>query len=158
MRFRSLTRPRCLMLPLLLVSISALSAGCGKKNEFPTAKVTGKVTLDGTPLKFGSLLFVPEGNFPSAEGNIHPDGTYDLGTYSTSDGAVVGKHKVMINARVAAGASLPEDAVKGAAGTVSAIPEHYGDMVKSPLTADVKAGSNTINFDLVSGTPNPGKK
>ncbi len=157
MMFRCLPRPSFLTFTLSLVAIFAMSSGCSKKGEFPTARVTGKVTLDGTPLKFGSLLFVPEGNFPSAEGNIQSDGTYDLGTYSASDGAVVAKHKVIINARVAAGASLPEDAVKGAAGTVSAIPEYYGDLAKSGLVADVKSGTNTINFDLVSAAPKAAK-
>jgi hypothetical protein len=153
MLFSLLSGLRREIIGLCLVAVCVLNAGCGKKGEHPTAKVQGKVTLNGDPLKFGSLLFVPEGNFPSAEGNIRPDGTYDLGTYDTADGAVIAKHKVMITARIAAGAALPEEAVKGAAGTVSAIPERYGDLEKSGLVADVKAGTNTINFELVSAAP-----
>ena len=153
MNFRSSSLLHCGLLSLLLVGTLFLNAGCGKKGEHTTAKVHGKVTLNGDPMKFGSILFVPEGNFPSAEANIRPDGTFDMGTYDTADGAVIAKHKVMITARVAAGASLPEAAVKGAAGTVSAIPERYGDLEKSGLVADVKSGDNTINFELVSAAP-----
>lgn len=145
------------MLSLLLLTIISLTAGCGQKGEHETAKVQGKVTLDGQPLKFGSLLFTPEGNFPSAEGTIRPDGTYSLGTYGTNDGAVIAKHKVIITARAAGAFALPEDSVKGAAGTVSVVPERYGNAEKSGLVADVESGTNTVNFDLVSTEAKPAK-
>lgn len=141
------------LMGILLLATTVLGTGCGTNGQHPTAKVHGIVTLNGDPLEFGSILFMPEGNFPSAEGTIKEDGTYDMGTYAAADGAVLGKHTVIINARVASGGSLPEDAVKGAAGTVSAIPERYGDPSKSGLIAEVQSGANEIDFELVTVHP-----
>lgn len=155
MLFQKLCTSRFGSLGVLLIAIACLTSGCGSSGEHPTAKVSGLVTIDGQPLKFGSVLFVPEGNLPSAEANIRSDGTYDLGTYTSNDGAVIAKHKVMITARLASGSALPEDSVKGAAGTVSAIPEKYGDLEKSGLVAEVTADTNEIDFALVTAAPKP---
>jgi hypothetical protein len=158
MIFRDLSRSRVRMLSLFLLMILFLNIGCSKKGEHTTAKVHGKVTFNGQPMKFGSLLFVPEGNFPSAQGIIQSNGTYSMGTYDTADGAVIGKHKVMITAHSINANVLPEDAVKGSDGSVvSVIPERYGDLEKSGLTADVSEDDNTVNFDLVSTETKPAK-
>jgi hypothetical protein len=74
-----------------------------------------------------------------------------MGTYTKVDGAVLGKHQVMITAFTSAGGSgLPEDSIKGDSAPVSVIPEKYGDLAKSGLEVDVKAGSNEIDFVLTS--------
>lgn len=124
--------------------------GCGGSGRLPTAPVSGTVTFESAPLPSGSLLFVPEGGGPSAQGNINADGTYTLGTYTTNDGAILGRFKVMITAftQPTGGPGLPEDAIKGDAAPISLIPEIYGDLEKSGLTATVEKGRNTIDFDL----------
>lgn len=137
---------------LMLSILSVLSlAGCGGDGRLPTATVRGKVTYNGEPLKIGSLLFVPVGGGPTAEANIDKNGNYSLGTYETADGAVLGKHQVMITAFTAAGGSgLPEDAVKGDAAPVSIIPEKFGDLAKSGLEVEVKSGKNDVDFVLTA--------
>jgi hypothetical protein len=131
------------------------SAGCGTDGRMETAPVAGQVLYNGEPLKMGSLLFVPEGGGPSAQGKIQPDGTYRLGTYTETDGAILGSHKVMITVFDLPGGTfgLPEDAIDASVGLESVIPERYGDLEKSGLRAKVQPGVSTIDFTLESGTP-----
>lgn len=138
----------------LLLSVFTIPqlVGCSSsENRVPTATVRGKVTYNGEPLQIGSLLFVPLGGGPSAEGNIDRNGNYRMGTYTTVDGAVLGKHQVMITAFTSAGGSgLPEDSVKGESAPVSVIPEKFGDLAKSGLEIEVKTGNNDVDFVLTS--------
>jgi hypothetical protein len=136
--------------PVALVLI-ALCVGCGDSDRLPTAPVTGTVLYNGDPLPQGSLLFVPEGGGPSAQGKIEPDGSFTMGTYTESDGAILGKHKVIITAMTAAGGSgLPEDAVDAVTGAVSMIPDRYGDLEKSGLTIQVKEENEPVTFKLTA--------
>jgi len=58
-------------IPLVLILL-----GCGKKVEPPkTAEVKGKVTLDGTPLASGKIVFDGGAGVPAAELDIK-DGVY----------------------------------------------------------------------------------
>src|SRR5690606_26352927 len=73
-------------------------AGCGKKQPFETAKVTGSVTLDGKPVTEGSVLFTPAQGWP-ASGKLDTEGHFTLSTYEDQDGAIVGKHEIAIIAQ-----------------------------------------------------------
>jgi len=87
-----------LLLFVLLLGCAAL--GCGQKHDL--APAGGKVTLDGRPLSGGGVVFAPIARGNAAEagkpsyGDIQPDGTFVLGTYDESDGAVIGKHSATI--------------------------------------------------------------
>lgn len=136
------------LLSLLLV---LAAGGCGGDDRLETAPVTGTVTYNGDPLQIGSLLFVPVGGGPSAQANIEPDGSYTMGTYDLTDGAIPGEHKVMITAITSPGGSgLPEDQIDGDGAPVSVIPEMFGDLEKSGLVVKVKSGSNNVDFVLTS--------
>lgn len=130
--------------------IVAACLGCAGGDRLPTAPVSGTVTFESAPLPSGSLLFVPEGGGPSAQGNIDAEGRYTLGTYSTRDGAILGRFKVMITAftQPSGGSGLPEDTLNGNTASVSLIPEIYGDLEHSGLTANIVKGKNTVDFDL----------
>lgn len=143
-----LTGSRRFVQALAVVGFALIgSAGCGVKGEFETARVHGKVTYDGRPLETGSLVFVPVGGGPSAQANLDSSGNYVLGTYSLSDGAVLGEHEVMIVALT--GGEGPQEASDPNAGLRSLIPSRYGDLKKSGLRATVQADiDNEINFDL----------
>ena len=126
--------------------------GCGSKNEYATAPVSGTVSFAGKPLNTGSLLFVPSGGGPSAQANINTDGTYSMTTYSEGDGAIIAKHDVIITALAApTGGLLPEDTKRGYdAAAKSLIPEKFGDLAKSGLKVEVKEGDNRVDFELTA--------
>ena len=130
--------------------------GCGNSGQLETAPVKGRVMYLGFPIHVGSLLFVPTAGGPSAQGMIDKDGNYVMGTYDETDGVPPGEYKVMITAFTAPGGEgLPEDAADGNAGVVSIVPERYGDLDKSGLVVNVKAGvDNTFDFDLKDEVPN----
>ncbi len=77
-----------------------LLAGCSGRGRAPTYEVTGTVKLpDGTPLAGGRIMFRPAGDSDvtfAARGEIREDGTFELSTFGLGDGAVAGKHKVMV--------------------------------------------------------------
>src|SRR5262249_150116 len=67
-------------------------SGCGGETVFP---VSGKVTYkDGTPVTDGLVIFEPVSQKSSARGEIRADGSFQLGTYKDTDGALEGDYKV----------------------------------------------------------------
>ena len=137
---------RAMIATTLLLAI----AGCGQVDgdRAETANVHGKVTYNGEPLDMGSLLFVPVAGGTSAQGEIGSDGSYVMGTYEKTDGAILGEHKVIITALRQPAGALPEDDLVGDAAPISLIPDRYGDLEKSGLRATVKKGDNEVNFEL----------
>ena len=75
---------------VIVAITSAAMIGCSRGPK--TVPVTGKVTYQGQPLKFGSVMFQPEKG-RMAKGQIQPDGTFTLST-DGKEGAVPGMHKV----------------------------------------------------------------
>ena len=77
--------------------------GCGQSSAphvGATLPVTGKILLNGRPLKTGRVKFEPEGPGREAQGDIKPDGTFVLTTYAPADGAVGGIHRISVDGRV----------------------------------------------------------
>src|SRR5690348_16271909 len=78
LRESSMCRVACL---LTLVSSFLLAVtGCGSnggKAPGKTVPVKGTVTYQGKPLTKGTVRFEPDAG-PEAEGEIRPDGTYEL--------------------------------------------------------------------------------
>ncbi|MEK6259111.1 MAG: hypothetical protein AABP62_10895 [Planctomycetota bacterium] len=89
-------------LSALLVLISLTMLGCGGLEKFSTAKVDGKVLCDGQPVAHVSLVFAPvakKGNKDSGKagfGSADASGAFTVSTYGKDDGAVVGKHDVIV--------------------------------------------------------------
>jgi hypothetical protein len=76
--------------------LALLSAGCGSSTVIPAR---GKVVFpDGTPLTGGMVTTQPIGgpSKVSARGQIRPDGTFQLGTFTDDDGVEEGEHRVLI--------------------------------------------------------------
>ena len=121
----------------------ALSLGCSNGDRPPLGEVTGVVTLDGQPAAGLGILFKKDG-FRSSSGVTNENGEYELKYIKKVLGAVVGEHKVRIQPLAAEGANR-----KG-----RRIPPRYNR--ESELTATVKTGSNTFNFDLFSDGEPPG--
>ena len=72
---------------LLLMPLSLLICGCVEKTG--TATVSGRVTFEGKPVAWGSVVAVAE-NHEEFQATIHPDGTYEL------NGVPLGTLRVMV--------------------------------------------------------------
>jgi hypothetical protein len=85
---------------ILLMLLS--QGGCGSKEKFPLAPVSGQVTLNGNPLPNVSVTFQPAGTDQidagsGSFGKTDQDGRFTLELVTTgSPGAVVGSHRVTI--------------------------------------------------------------
>lgn len=125
---------------VLLCSL-AVVAGCGPKGpnvEF--AEVKGTVTLNGSPLDDGRVIFFHNAG-PTAEANIKPDGTYALK-------AAVGETSVFIDHR-----EPPIEPSEGRPGMPmpgkSLVPDKYADYKTSGLKLTVEPGANEYNIEMV---------
>src|ERR1700722_10065014 len=81
---------------LVCVVLAIVGTGCGSGKTVPAR---GKVVFpDVTPLTGGLVLTQPPDGHPkgSARGDIQPDGSFRLGTFTSGDGAVEGEHRVQI--------------------------------------------------------------
>lgn len=126
----------------LALSLAAL-VGCGGGGT-KRASVGGTVSYDGKPIDNGSITFVPDGggDRPKAGGSIR-DGKYSIG--ATEGGPVPGKYKVEITWDKSAGKKLDPD-IQGGTNTRQVLPEKFNKA--TTLTAEVKSGSNKIDFPL----------
>ena len=148
-------------LAIVMAALLAASAtGCGNSG---LAKVSGRVTVGGRPVTSGTIMFYPATG-PGAVGEIMPDGTYTLTTYRPGDGAAIGTHSVAIHATsIGPGAMVEpksiEDELRTPGQPASAkilvpgkvtwiVPEKYSQPSTSPLTAEVKRGTNTIPLEI----------
>jgi hypothetical protein len=149
------------MFPLAALGLLLVAGewGCGPAGgpRPPMGKVSGKVSYKGTPLPRGTISFSPvsgsKGNSSGigAIGQIGSDGTFELTTFDTGDGAVVGQHTVTISIQSDGAGSMknmpsnPVESVK-IAQQQNLIPAIYTDASKTPLKYTVEPGSN--NFDI----------
>jgi predicted small lipoprotein YifL len=138
---------------LVVTTLSTLFVGCGPAGPL-VAPVRGKVMYKDKPVPKANIVFTPaEKSGMSAMGITDENGEYELTTFGRNDGAILGLHKVSIAARAPYDGKVPPG--MGAAYLEELetqgkplIPERYFNVEKSGLTADVKSGSNTINFTL----------
>ena len=121
-------------------------AGCGQQTGPELAAVTGKITLDGQPLPRVNLRFIPEqpGGSPSF-GGTNANGQYKLLFNAQRTGAMLGKHRVEIEP---ASVETDESGKPVPGAQVVKLPPKYTRA--GALTADIKAGKNTVDFELVA--------
>jgi hypothetical protein len=79
-------------------AVTSLATGCGnyKAKTYPAG---GRVTFqNGTEVTSGTVSFRPlEGELKtSARGEIQPDGSFELTTFTAGDGALPGRHEVLV--------------------------------------------------------------
>ncbi len=114
-------------------------AGCGG-SKF--GQVTGKVTLDGVPLKGITVRFEDEGGSATIA-RTDDSGNYEL-RYSLDEmGAPIGKHKVTIFT------AAPVTEGTGERAPPEIVPAKYNK--QSTMVHEVKRGKQVINFDLKKG-------
>lgn len=120
----------------VLVCCAAIVTGCTTSDRPPLGLVTGIVTLDGAPLPNATLAFTPDGPGRTSLGTTDVEGRYSLIYLRDIQGANLGHHAVRITT------ASEENGGK------ELLPKKYHS--KSELSADVKPGSNTIDFALDS--------
>src|SRR5262245_39016229 len=80
---------------IAFTAILIFATGCGDGLP-PRVPVSGKVTIDGQPVTFGSVRFVPAGGGRQATAQIDKDGSFTLTAYEPGDGCVPGTHRVAV--------------------------------------------------------------
>jgi hypothetical protein len=155
---------RITLLAASCVVIAILGCNPGESDRLPRAPVDVKVTYKGAPVENAVVTFLSmgvgaEAGRPPAFGRTGSDGTVKLGTYESSDGAVIGKHGVSIvkqeftNQKAVADQDSP-DYNPGASPvpqTKHLLPQKYAVAGTSGLTADVVKGPNSFTFELKDG-------
>lgn len=122
-------------LSLVVLGLLVLT-GCG--DQRPTrVKVAGQVLIDGQPLKFGHVRFVPKGERPS-EGKLDETGHFTLTCYDGGDGAVPGVHRI----EVAASESLSSTQMRWHA------PKKYADFSTSGLEEEITGDTDSLVIEL----------
>jgi hypothetical protein len=130
---------------VLGLALSLAMMGCGE--SAPHAAVSGKVTYMGEAVKGGTLVFGPVGAGKvgqPATATIKPDGTFVLGTNSTSDGALIARHHITYS-------PPPQELTKEQRTDptyIAPLPAYMG-MVPKQAEVEVKSGRNSIEIELV---------
>jgi hypothetical protein len=127
-------------LTLGVLLLSCLLAGCSD-SSMSVAPVSGKITLDGEPLKRASVVFMPKGGGRPSHGVTDEQGRYVL-EYSLEElGAQVGTCAV----RISTAAESDDSSEKS---SKQMVPKKY---LQEPfMEVQVASKSNTIDIDLKS--------
>ncbi len=134
-----------IVLSLYLISSLSFLSGCGDAPGPETAYVSGTVTMNGSPVTAGRVMFFPtasdgKNTGKAASGQLDSSGEFELTTYSDGDGAVIGEHKVTVLKPRGGGDAAP----LGAA---------------TPGTITVKQdGDNTFEITLTAIEPVKGRR
>jgi hypothetical protein len=142
---RLLTRiPDISRLCIFVLIFSIAFAGCSRKGP-AIAPVKGRVLLDGRPLTTGSVITLPTAG-RGAKSFIQHDGTFQLGTFGATDGAIVGEHKVAVVAYERPASAGPESG-----NGKLLVPQKYTNPESSGLTLDVPpGGKDDVEINLTS--------
>jgi hypothetical protein len=136
-----------------LVLLLAAAAGCNPGPQI--APVSGTITMDGKPLPNVDISFQPIGS----ESNPNPgrgsaaktdaEGRYTLKIDGTINGAVVGKHRIVISSSQTTAVDPETGSADGAPVEREMVPPEYN--YRSTLTFEVPAGgTDKADFQLDS--------
>lgn len=131
-----------------VVGIACLmpAAGCSRR---PTVvPVSGRVTFDGKPLEFGSVMLQPTAG-PAARGTIGTDGSFTVSTFAPGDGAIIGPATVRVVCYEQQRPGTPPPAGELALGK-SLIPEKYTQLGTSGIAVIIATGMQPLEIELSS--------
>ena len=123
-----------IMLVVLLVSLAMVGCGDGRPERL---EVSGQVLIDGQPLTYGSVRFVPKGARASS-GRLDENGRFTLTCYGDEDGVVPGVHQVEVNAA---------ESLSGSKNYWHA-PKIYARFRTSPLTQEITESTDALVINL----------
>jgi hypothetical protein len=148
---------RCGLLAFATLGL-AMTSGCTPKLP-AIVPVSGTVYLDGKPLAFANIEFVPDLRDFGAESNstavTDEEGHYSLVcSYRQQPGAVVATHHVLVMEHI-------PDEMRGMSARAQKqlseyqaklknrpIPDFYATLSRTPLTVEVKPGQETYDLQL----------
>ncbi len=139
----------------LLICICFQIVGCGgaKSKRDPVYKISGKILYKGQPVDGADVVFNCAEKNRSAFGRTNEAGEFKLTTFVSNDGAVPGKHVVLVT-KIEIGAPVDVADISETAyeppklhestdpKPKNAIPSKYADAKKSDLIAVVSEGDN----------------
>ena len=145
-------RPAARLTLVVAMGLALTVAGCGSpSDEYARFAVEGKVTLDGQPLKSGTISFIAKGVGASASAEV-ADGSFRLGE---SDGLSPGGYRVEVFSLQPTGRKVPNADESGTLvdETTNVIPERYN--VRSELTTEIPPGGSKepLSFALTGKAP-----
>ncbi|WDI42581.1 carboxypeptidase regulatory-like domain-containing protein [Bremerella sp. P1] len=129
------------LMVMLLGAALMTTVGCGGGEYDNLGEVSGKITLDGEPLKHAVITFQPQGGRP-AYGKTGEDGKYRMMYTGSQAGATVGMNTVTITN----GGEKRDEETGKIWFQKEQVPPKYNS--KTELTYDVQAGSQTHDFEL----------
>lgn len=111
------------------------------------AAVSGRVAIDGQPLKEGAITFIPEKpNEGPTAGGIIRDGIYQI---DATQGPVLGVNRVEVRGAIRTGRKVPDRRMPGKElDEVLDVPARYHSPTEFKRT--VSAGKNNFDFELQS--------
>lgn len=123
---------------LLLIALTgATGCGDGRPQRVP---VSGTVMIDGAPLPYGFVTFVPASG-RSASGQVDSLGRFTLGSYEPNDGVLPGTQRVAVLARE----SLNDKQAKWHA------PKKYAKHEISGIVIEITGPTDDLKIDLSWG-------
>jgi hypothetical protein len=163
----------CLVLGCGLLALAAASEGCQRKSAWNLVPVEGTVTKNGRSLAGMQVVFMADVDAgtqgPKTSGVTDESGHYRLRTDNGDDGAVVGKHRVLIHdlhvvMKQRKGSRIGPLPKKGkqplpkpleflkdqskSAPDAPWVPPRYGRFDQTPLRVEVHPGPQTLDFDI----------
>lgn len=143
-------RSHGIMLASFAVLLLACAGGCARMAPPPLTAVSGKLLLNGQPLPYAHVEFMPELTNFGAELNSYAEtddqGYFQLTCYSNATGAVIASDRVVVTegsppkeARGLDGDSQEKLARYVAGLKNRPIPEAYGNYSRTPLRITVNA-------------------
>lgn len=139
---------------LLLIALWSL-AGCSRSDRPPLAKVSGVVLLDGAPVEGAAVMFMPVAGGRPAQGSTDAQGKFQLTTFDTHDGAIIGEHKVSVTKLETTGVVETADGLSGSVDASAIkeiwhVPQSYSNPENSGLTATVEKGMPEVKLELTT--------
>jgi hypothetical protein len=134
----------CLLLALLVCG--AVSGCSDRPKAYPAAGVV--VYADGAPLQDGRIEVRSAEHPYTARGSVDREGRFQLTTFKTNDGAIAGKHQVLIIQRFTADI---DDIAKHAehASQMRRLDQKYSSYKTSPLELTIDPKGDNTNIRLV---------
>lgn len=145
------------ILGLLAIGLSGCGGAANAKPLPPTVPVSGTITLNGEPLAFAAVTFIPGVQTKGIEctGLTDEYGNYTLKQMRGAEGAPPGEYQVVIRcpksmdgtpALKPPPSGTKADEVMGVA--AESLPPQYSDPAQTRLTNVVPKEGGTLDFDL----------